>query len=53
VEKLGARREGVLRNYYRLAGGGWANVVSLSLVEGEIKAAILALRDKVKEREAA
>ena len=48
AEKLGARREGVLRNYARVATGTWANVVLLSLVGSEIEAAIALLEDRVR-----
>ena len=40
VERLGARHEGVLRSYIRLAGGGWADVVILSMLRDEAKAAL-------------
>ena len=46
--KMGAQREGLIRNYMRTAGGTWANMVVLSLVGDEIKAAIAVLRDRVR-----
>ena len=46
--KMGAQREGLIRNYMRTAGGTWANMVVLSLVGEEIKAAISLLRDQVR-----
>ena len=46
--KIGAQREGLIRNYMRTAGGSWANMVVLSLVGEEIKAAISVLRDRVR-----
>ena len=48
AEKLGARREGVLRNYARVATGTWADVVLLSLVDAEIEGAIAMLKDRVR-----
>ena len=48
AEKLGARPEGLLRNYIRVATGTWANVVLLSLVDSEIEAAIAMLKDRVR-----
>ncbi|MGH1420764.1 MAG: GNAT family N-acetyltransferase [Hyphomonas sp.] len=49
VLKLGATKEGVLRQYLRLADGGWADMTVLSLVDGEINAAISLLQDRVAE----
>ena len=46
--RMGAQREGLIRNYMRTAGGSWANMVVLSLVGDEIKAAIALLRDRVR-----
>ncbi|MCA8902577.1 MAG: GNAT family N-acetyltransferase [Hyphomonas sp.] len=48
MEKIGVRQEGVLRDYMRTAGGTWANVVVMSLVESEAKAAIALLEDRVR-----
>lgn len=47
VLKLGASKEGILRQYLRLADGGWADMAVLSLVDGEITAAISVLQDRV------
>ncbi|MEL6753975.1 MAG: GNAT family protein [Pseudomonadota bacterium] len=40
VKRLGAKEEGVLRSYYRLAGGGWADVVVLSMLREEAEMAL-------------
>ena len=53
IERVGARQEGLLRNYFRAAHGGWANMALLSLVGDEIKAAISLLRDRVKQMQLA
>jgi N-acetyltransferase len=53
AERLGCTCEGVLRNYYRLAGGGWANIVNLSLVENEIPLAARRLRERIQQMQAA
>ena len=34
-ERIGAKREGILRNYQRLADGSWANLVVFSLLAEE------------------
>lgn len=47
VEKLGALREGTLRSHSRFADGRWADLVVLSLVREEIRAAMNALGDKI------
>ncbi|MEZ5946091.1 MAG: GNAT family protein [Hyphomonas sp.] len=49
VERLGARRDGVLRSYMRSASGNWTDVAVLSLVGDEIKAATLLLRDRIRQ----
>ena len=49
AEKLGASMEGTLRNYFRLTGGGWANMVVLSLIDAEIDGAISLLNDRTAE----
>lgn len=49
VLKMGATKEGMLRKYLRLADGGWADMVMLSLVDNEIDGAIAALKDRVAE----
>ncbi len=48
VERFGAVREGLLRNYMRITNGSWANMVILALVDTEITAAITLLRDRVR-----
>lgn len=48
IERFGAVREGLLRNYSRIANGTWANVAVFSLVDTEINAAITLLRDRVR-----
>lgn len=40
VKRLGAVEEGILRSYYRLAGGGWADVVVLSMLRDEAEMAL-------------
>lgn len=49
VERFGAVREGLLRNYMRIANGSWANMVILALLDTEINAAITLLRDRVSK----
>jgi N-acetyltransferase len=49
AERLGCRRDGLLRNYVRAASGVWANVVVMSLVGAEIEAAIALLKDRVAQ----
>tara|TARA_R110000868_G_scaffold193141_1_gene437845 strand:+ start:8 stop:598 length:591 start_codon:yes stop_codon:yes gene_type:complete len=49
LERLGARKEGVLRRYMRLADGSWADLAILSLVDSEIRVAIDLLKDRVAE----
>tara|TARA_R110000787_G_scaffold75803_4_gene167718 strand:- start:1098 stop:1688 length:591 start_codon:yes stop_codon:yes gene_type:complete len=53
LERLGARKEGVLRRYMRLADGSWADLAILSLVDSEIRAAIDLLKDRVAEMQLA
>tara|TARA_R110001606_G_scaffold272350_1_gene420872 strand:- start:28 stop:618 length:591 start_codon:yes stop_codon:yes gene_type:complete len=53
LERLGARNEGVLRRYMRLADGSWADLAILSLVDAEIRAAIDLLKDRVAEMQMA
>lgn len=48
VERIGAAREGVLRNHMRAAKGTWANMALYSLVNSEITAAITALQARVR-----
>lgn len=49
ARKIGAKPEGVLRQYLRLADGGWADMQVLSLIDQEIDAAITLLSDRVKQ----
>lgn len=53
IERLGAWQEGVLRNYCRAAHGGWINMVQLSLVGDEIRAAVSLLQDRVRQMQLA
>ncbi|MEZ6013336.1 MAG: GNAT family protein [Hyphomonas sp.] len=49
IERFGAKREGTLRSYIRMANGTWADMVLLSLVGDEAVAAIALLKDRVRE----
>jgi RimJ/RimL family protein N-acetyltransferase len=49
IERFGAKREGTLRSYFRMANGTWADMAVLSLVGDEAKAAIALLQDRVRE----
>ena len=49
VEKLGATREGMLRQHSRFADGSWADLVVLSLIGEEIAAAVSVLSDRINE----
>lgn len=40
VRRLGAREEGVLRKYLRLAGGGWGDMTILSMLHDEAEMAL-------------
>ena len=40
VKRLGAVEEGILRSYYRLASGGWADIVVLSMLRDEAEMAL-------------
>ena len=53
LERLGARKEGVLRRYVRLADGSWGDLAVLSLVDAEIRGAIDLLKDRVTEMQLA
>jgi N-acetyltransferase len=53
VERLGAQREGVLRGYFRLTNGVWADVVSLALVEHEITIAMDRLKQRIRQLQTA
>ena len=48
IERFGAKREGTLRSYIRMANGSWADMVLLSLVGDEAKVAIALLKDRVR-----
>ncbi len=52
-QRLGARQEGVLRNFFRLSGGGWSSVAVLSLIDDEIVAAQQLLLERIREVQAA
>lgn len=49
IERFGAKREGTLRSYFRMANGTWADMAVLSLVGDEAVASIALLRDRVRE----
>ena len=49
MERFGARREGTLRNYLRLADGRWANMIVLALVQDEVRAAGNCWQDRVEQ----
>lgn len=51
AERLGAKREGMLRNYLRVADGRWSNMIVFSLIDEEAKAAISMLRDRISTLE--
>ncbi|MBD3770167.1 MAG: GNAT family N-acetyltransferase [Rhodobacterales bacterium] len=53
IERFGAKREGTLRSYIRMANGTWADMVVLSLVGDEAKAAMAVLQDRVREMQQA
>lgn len=46
--RMGALREGVMRNYIRIADGSWANMVMFSLIDTEAQAAIAILKDRIR-----
>ncbi len=48
VERIGASREGVLRSHMRAAKGTWANMVLYSLVDSEIRTAMVLLQKRVR-----
>lgn len=52
VEKIGAQREGVLRQHTRFADGSWADLVVLSLVGDEIRDAMATLGEQIETRAA-
>ena len=51
--KLGAHKEGVAREYQRMADGHWANMVVFSMLRPEAKDAVKRLTDRLAERAAA
>ena len=53
VESLGAVREGLMRQHSRYADGSWADLVILSLINDEIRAAMQRLGQSIGELEAA
>ncbi len=53
IERLGVRREGLLRDYQRAANGEWANMVLLSLIDREIDVALSRLSDRIAKLNAA
>lgn len=48
IERFGAKREGTLRSYIRMANGTWADMAVLSLVGDEAVAAMALLKDRVR-----
>ena len=48
IERFGAKREGTLRSFTRIANGSWADMAVLSLVGEEAKAAIVLLRERIR-----
>lgn len=40
IERLGAKQEGLLRSYFRLAGGGWADVALHAMLRNEAEIAL-------------
>ena len=48
IERFGAKREGTLRSYFRMANGTWADMAVLSLVGDEALASIALLKDRVR-----
>jgi len=53
IERFGARHEGTLRSYIRIANGAWADMAVLSLVGDEAQAAITLLRDRIRQMQLA
>lgn len=49
IERFGGKREGTLRNYFRMANGTWADMAVMSLIGDEAKAAIALLKDRVRQ----
>lgn len=52
IESLGAKHEGVLRQYSRFADGTWADIAMLSLLRDEAKAVVKRLNDELEVSEA-
>ncbi|MBB39283.1 MULTISPECIES: GNAT family N-acetyltransferase [Hyphomonas] len=48
IERFGAKREGTLRSYIRMANGTWADMAVLSLVGDEAVVAMALLKDRVR-----
>ncbi|MCI4645052.1 MAG: GNAT family N-acetyltransferase [Hyphomonadaceae bacterium] len=40
IERLGAKQEGLLRSYYRFAGGGWADMALHAMLRDEAELAL-------------
>ncbi|KJS24258.1 MAG: hypothetical protein VR75_16600 [Hyphomonadaceae bacterium BRH_c29] len=53
IERFGAKREGTLRSYLRIANGSWADMAIMSLVGEEANAAISLLRDRIRQMQLA
>ena len=53
IERLGARREGIMRSYCRVASGEWADLILFSLIGTEIERATAFLKDRIQELHAA
>lgn len=47
-ERLGARREGVLRAFMRMSDGTWADHCSLSMIRDEAKAAVALINERIR-----
>lgn len=47
VERLGATREGIMRQYLRVADGSWADIVVQSLVGEEIRSGMRKLGEEI------
>lgn len=49
VERLGAMREGLLRQHSRFADGSWVNMAVLSLINDEIRATVKRIGQQIGE----
>ena len=49
IKKLGAKQEGIAREYQRMTDGHWANMIVFSLLRAEAKDVVLRLEDKIFE----